>query len=104
MDLNYSPKFSGEKQLSLSAVYNLQGSRISSVGINGVNNVVEEAFNSLDFVSSYSLNDKVKIKFQAKNLFNQKQEFTQEIKDTGKTTIAYYKKGLSLSLGFSIDL
>lgn len=103
LDVNYSPKFSNERELSLSAVYNIQGPRISSVGINGVSNVIEEAFNSLDFVSSYSLSPKMKVKFQAKNLINQKQKFTQEIKETNKKeTVEYYKKGLGLSIGFSM--
>lgn len=103
LDVNYSPKISKERELSLSAVYNIQGPRISSVGINGVSNVIEEAFNSLDFVSSYSLNSKMKVKFQAKNLINQKQKFTQEIKETNKKeTVEYYKKGLGLSIGFSM--
>ncbi|MDU1890549.1 MAG: TonB-dependent receptor [Dysgonomonas sp.] len=104
LDVNYSPKFSNERELSLSAVYNLQGPRINSVGINGVSNVIEESFNSLDFITAYSLNPKVKIKLQAKNLINQKQKYTQEIKETGNDeTVQYYKKGLSFGIGFSMN-
>lgn len=105
LDINYSPDFSKEHELSLSAVYNLQGPRIHSVGINGVNNVMEEAFNSLNFVAAYSFNPKMKIKLQAKNLINQKQKFTQEISSTGKDqTVEYYKKGVGISVGFSMNL
>jgi hypothetical protein len=104
LDVNYSPKFSKEREASLSLVYNLRGPRISSVGINGVNNVIEESFHSLDFIAGYSLNSKMKLKFQAKNLINQKQEFTQKITDTGKDeTVEYYKKGLGLGIGFSMN-
>jgi len=104
VDLNYSPKFSKERELSLSAVYNLQGPRIHSVGINRVNNVMEEAFNSLNFIAAYSFNPRMKIKFQAKNIINQKQKYTQEISETGKDqTVEYYKKGLGISLGFSMN-
>ena len=104
VDLNYSPKFSEEKELSLSAVYNLQGPRISSVGINEVSNVIEKAFNSLDFVGSYSLNSKIKIKFQAKNLINQEQKFTQKIKESGKNqTVASLKKGTAVSIGLTMN-
>lgn len=103
LDVNYSPKFSKERDASLSLVYNLRGPRISSVGINGVNNVIEESFNSLDFIVGYSLNSKMKLKFQAKNLINQKQKFTQEA-DTGKEeTVEYYKKGLGIGVGFSMN-
>lgn len=104
LDLNYSPKFKNEKEASFSLVYNLRGPRIASVGINGVNNVVEETFHSLDFIAGYSLNSRMKIKFQAKNLINQKQEFTQEIANTGKKEIVeHYKKGLSLGAGFTYN-
>lgn len=102
-DLNYSPKIARGKELSLSGVYNLQGPRISSVGINGVSNVMEEAFNSLDFIAVYSLNPRMKIKFQAKNLINQEQKFTQKVEETGeKKTVEYHKKGIGLGIGFSM--
>ena len=86
-------------------MYNVQGPRISSVGIGGVNNVMEETFHSLDFVGTYDLNSRMKLKFQVKNLMNQKQKFSQKVADTGKKeTVEYYKKGLSLGNGFSMDL
>lgn len=104
LDVNYSPEFSEERDASLSLVYNLRGPRISSVGIDGVNNVIEEDFHSLDFVAGYSLNSRMKLKFQAKNLINQKQEFTQEIGDTGnKETVEYYKRGIALGVGFTYN-
>lgn len=104
LDMNYSPKFAEEKEASFSLVYNLRGPRINSVGINGVNNVIEKEFHSLDFVAGYSLNKNIKLKFQAKNLINQKQKFTQEIADTGKDeTVEYYKKGLSVGFGCSLN-
>lgn len=104
IDLNYSTKMLRDKALSLSAVYNLQGPRISSVGINNVSNVIEEAYNSLNAIGSYSINEKMRIKLQAKNIINQKQKFTQEIKATGKDEVVeYYKKGLNVQIGFSVD-
>ena len=84
------------------APINLQGPRINSVGINGINNVVEQVIHSLDFISVYSLNSKMKIKFQAKNILNYKNEFTQEV--NGKDEIVeHYKRGVSLSVGFSMN-
>ncbi|MDR1098135.1 MAG: TonB-dependent receptor [Tannerella sp.] len=104
LDLSYATKFMHDKGLFISAVYNLQGPRIHSVGINGVNNVIEEAFHSLDLTGSYSLSGKVAIKLQAGNLLNQRQEFTQEISATGKAeVIEYYRKGLSLQAGVSVN-
>jgi TonB-dependent receptor len=104
LDVNYSPKFSKERDASFSLVYNLRGPRINSVGINGVNSVIEESFNALDFIVGYSLNSKMKLKLQAKNLLDQKQKFTQEVADTGKNeTVEYYKKGLGIGIGFSMN-
>lgn len=104
LDINYSPKFSGDKEASFSLVYNVQGPRIASVGISGVNNVMEEAFNSLDFIGVYSFNDKMKIKLQLKNLINQRQEFSQKVANTEKKEIVeFYKKGMSVGVGFTMD-
>lgn len=104
LDVNYAPKFTKERSASFSLVYNVQGPRINSVGIGGVNNVIEEAFHSLDFIGSYNLNEKMKVKFQAKNIINKQQEFSQKVADTGKKEIVEsYKKGLSLGVGFSMD-
>lgn len=102
LDVNYSPKFKNNKRMSLSAVYNLQGPRINSVGISGMNNLVEQEMHSLDFISTYSLNDKMKVKFQAKNILNSKSEFTQEV-DGKDMVVEYYKKGISVGLGFSMS-
>lgn len=104
LDINYAPSFEKNRSGSFSLVYNVQGSRIRSVGIGGVNDVNEDAFHSLDFISSYNINPKMKIKFQAKNLINQRVKFSQKVADTGKKEIVeYYKKGLSLGIGFSMD-
>lgn len=103
-DLNYSPKFSKDKMLSLSLVYNLQGPRIHTVGINNVNNVEEKAFNALDFIGRYSVNKHLQFKFQAKNLINQDRKFTQKISGTGKVeTVKYHKDGTSFDLGFTYN-
>jgi outer membrane receptor protein involved in Fe transport len=94
----------GEGGLSLSAVYNLQGARIASVGINGVNNVMEEAVHSLDFVASYGFGRGMKVKLQGKNLLDSEHRFTQRIKDTGrKETVEHFRRGVNIGIGFSMD-
>ena len=105
LDLNYAPRFREENQLSMSAVYNLQGARISSVGINGVSNIIEESVHSLDFVAVYSFGKGMKLKLQTKNLLNPEHEYTQEIKETGKReTVQYFRKGIAVGCGFSVEL
>lgn len=104
LDVNYSPKFTKERSASLSLVYNVQGPRISSVGVGYVNSVYEETFHSLDFVGSYNINQRMKVKLQTKNIINQQHKFSQKVADTGKKEIVEsYKNGLSLGIGFSMD-
>jgi hypothetical protein len=104
LDVNYAPGLSHDRQLSLSAVYNLQGPRISSVGINGVNNVVEEALHSLDLIALYGFGRGMKLKLQAKNLLNPEHTFTQKIKDAGKKeTVGHFRKGTEVGINFTID-
>ncbi|MDR1380716.1 MAG: TonB-dependent receptor [Tannerella sp.] len=103
-DLNYAPQTGAGNRLSLSSVYNLQGPRISSVGINGVGNVVEEAVHSLDFIASYAPGNGIRLKLQAKNLLDPEYRHTQVIKDTGKKeTVAYFRRGMAVGIGFSMD-
>lgn len=103
-DLNYSPKFEKGRAASFSLIYNYQGERIASVGIGGVNNVMESPYHSLDFIASYSLNSNMKLKFQVKNILNQEKKYTQKIASTNrKQTIEYFQNGTSFSMGFSMD-
>ena len=102
LDINYSS--AGGTPLSVSAVYNLQGARISSVGINGVSNVMEEAVHSLDCIASYSFGRRMTLKLQGKNLLDAERRFTQKITKTGKTvTVAHFRKGVYAGIGFSVD-
>lgn len=104
VDLNYAPKISKDRLASLSIVYNLQGPRIASVGIGGVNNVVESPFHTLDFIAIYHLNKKMRVKFNTKNILNQERKYRQKLADTNqKQTIEYYKNGISMGIGFTMD-
>lgn len=103
-DLMWAPKFKKDRSSTLSLVYNLRGPRIHTVGINGVGNVVENSFHTLDFIGSYNINAKAAVKFQAKNLINQQQKYTQEVSDTGVTEVVeYFQRGTKLEVGFSYN-
>jgi hypothetical protein len=46
----------------------------------------------------------MRLKLQVKNIINQEQRFTQEVKETGeKYIVKYYKKGTSVDLGFTLN-
>ncbi|MGL5015895.1 MAG: TonB-dependent receptor domain-containing protein [Bacteroidales bacterium] len=103
-DIMWAPKFKNDRSMSLSLIYNLRGPRIHTVGINGVGNVVENAFNTLDFVGTYNINSKASIKFQAKNIINQDQKYTQEVSDTGSTEVVeVFQRGTKVEVGFSYN-
>lgn len=101
-DINWSPLQDNERNLSLALVYNVRGPRISSVGINGVGNVKEEAFHSLDFNGIMQFNSKMQMKLSFKNLLNQANRFKQEVANTGEEKLVErYRKGTSFSVGFN---
>nr|WP_321407102.1 TonB-dependent receptor [uncultured Carboxylicivirga sp.] len=71
--------------------------------------IVEKGFVTLDLILSKKLSEKISLKFTSKNLLNPKVEQTQLIVPTSDEparteVVSSYKKGVSLSLGLSIDL
>lgn len=103
-DVTYSPSFNNENKLTLTLLYNLQGSRIHTVGINSIGNINETARHTLDFNAGYALNSKLNFKFQAKNLLNSTIKFRQEVVSTGKEEeVESYKTNTALEIGVSYN-
>ncbi len=101
-DITYSPKLSESVSATISLMYNLQGPRIYSVGIYGMNNVIQEPFNTLNLVSELGIGTNKSIKFQVKNLLNSETLYTQKIPVTNETAVVRsYKDGVTVDLGFS---
>lgn len=81
-------------------LYNLQGPRIYTVGINKLGNVKEQTRHTLDFNARYALNDHWKLKLQVKNLLNSTIRFKQEVTDTGKEEeVERYKTNTKVEVG-----
>ncbi|MFI3321772.1 MAG: TonB-dependent receptor [Rikenellaceae bacterium] len=101
-DIAYSPIFANEKQFTLALLYNLQGPRIHSVGIQGNGDIIQEAYNKLNFVTSYQLSKKATIKLECSNLLNEEESYVQEIPTTGeKVTVERHSLGMGASVGVS---
>lgn len=101
-DLSYSPHYSGEKQMTLALVYNLQGPRIHTVGIFGLGNVEQEPLHAMDFIASYQFNRHFSVKLQAKDLLNSTVRFRQEVPGTGeKETVESFRPGTGAEIGFT---
>lgn len=104
-DLTYSPAFSNDRQLSVALLYNLQGSRIHSVGISGLGDIKQQPVHTLNFTGSYRFNRRFAVKLQVNDLLNQDILFKQEVPTTGdKVEVERFRKGTGFEVGFSYDL
>ncbi|MDD3063651.1 MAG: TonB-dependent receptor [Massilibacteroides sp.] len=101
-DVTWSPSFESGNKLMLTLLYNLQGPRIHTVGINGLGNVKETSRHTLDFNAGYAVNSKLHIKFQAKNLLSSTIKFRQEVASSGvEEEVESYKTHTVLEIGAS---
>lgn len=101
-DLTYSPRFGDDRQLTLALLYNLQGSRIHSVGISGLGDVKQQAVHTLNLAAGYTFNKHFSMKLQLNDLLNRDILFKQEVPNTGQTIeVERYKRGTSFEIGAS---
>lgn len=104
-DLTYNPRFSEESDLSLALLYNLQGSRIHSVGIQGLGDVKQDALHTLNFVAGWAINKHFSLKLEVDDILNRTVIFRQEIPTTNeKIVVEHYKPGTSFAVGFTYTL
>jgi outer membrane receptor protein involved in Fe transport len=104
-DITYSPRFGEVKQLSAALVYNLQGPRIQSVGISGLGDVKQQPVHTLNWVTSFKLNEKIAFKLQVNDLLNQPVIFKQEVPSTGeKVEVERFKRGTNFEIGVTYNL
>jgi hypothetical protein len=83
-------------------MYNLQGPRIYAVGIYGMNNVIQEPFNTLNLVSELEIGTNKSIKLKVKNILDSETLFTQKVPSTNEiAVIKSYKDGVAVDLSFS---
>ncbi len=103
-DLTYY--YSNQKNnLTASMVFNYFSDRIYTNGTLGFEDIIEEGVPTLDFVSSFSFNKKLSLKFKASNLLNPDFSLTRENTVTNeKILLNQYKKGINLSLGIGLNL
>ena len=103
-DLTYSPRFGEERQLNLALLYNLQGSRIHSVGISGLGDVKQQAVHTLNFNAGYNLNKHFSLRLQVNDLLNRAIIFKQDVPKTGQNIeVERYKRGTSFEVGASYN-
>jgi outer membrane receptor protein involved in Fe transport len=91
-----------EMKLSLGAVYNVVGPRITDVGIRAANQILpdieEQAFHSLDLVGSWGLAEHFSLKLRARNLLFQKRVLMQ-----GPLIAQELRPGITISMGLAYE-
>lgn len=100
-DITYNKRFDNESSLGLALLYNLQGKRIQSVGIEGMANTMQEDYHTLNFAANYSFNSKWGLRLQIDNLLDSRNVYTQEMSSGEEIEVEYYKEGVSASIGVS---
>ena len=93
MQLGYDAESSG---LSTNLLYNVAGPRIDSVGVNGLDDVMERPFHQLDFVVTKELRHGFRLGFKARNMLNSERVLKQ-----GDFTFLRYRRGADLSLNLT---
>lgn len=101
-DVTYSPRFGEVRQLNLALLYNLQGSRIHSVGISGLGDVKQQAVHTLNFSAGYNFDRHFSMRLQVNDLLNRAVVFKQDVPKTGQNMeVERYKRGTSFEVGAS---
>ncbi len=105
-DLKYQFNFNKKWTSTITAVYNVFGKRIFSVGSNGIDHIYEMPVQKLDFVWNNKINEHFDLKFSADNVLNPvvKLQLGDESRDTLiETSNLYktYKKGVGFSFSLS---
>ena len=104
-DLKYQFNFNKKWNSTVTAVYNVFGKRIFSVGSNGIDHIYEMPVQKLDFVWNNKINEHFDLKFSADNVLNPvvKLELGDESKNTLIETSNLYKT-YKRGVGFSFSL
>ena len=100
-DISYSKEF-GSHNISTTIDFNYFGDRIYSAGGNGVGDIFEKGFATLNFNFKDVINEHWEVGFSAKNILNPTIDRYQDQKDINQElTVSSYKIGANLSLGFT---
>ena len=100
IDLNYLIKSGKNNNTTISVIYNLQGKRIYSVGVEGAEDIYEKTLSTLDLLFKGKRGKHLGWKIEAKNILNPSIEKEQKT-DKGLMITDIYKKGIDFKVGLS---
>ena len=100
-DINFSKEI-GKHNISTTLDFNYFGDRIYSAGGNGVGDIFEKGFGTLNFNFKDTINEHWEIGLSAKNILNPTIDRYQDQEDINQElTVSSYQLGANLSLGFT---
>lgn len=100
-DINFSKEI-GKHNISSTLDFNYFGDRIYSAGGNGVGDIFEKGFGTLNFNFKDTINEHWEIGLSAKNILNPTIERYQDQESINQElTVSSYQIGANLSLGFT---
>jgi len=100
-DINFSKEF-GKHKISTTLDFNYFGDRIYSAGGNGVGDIYEKGFGTLNFNFKDTFNEHWEVGLSAKNILNPTIERYQDQESINQElTVSSYQIGANLSLGLT---
>lgn len=94
MVINVNLGYSDPRIADINLLYNLIGSRITDVGIEGLPDTYERPMHRMDIVAARALRRDLKLKLSASNIFNERPRLVQ-----GGVVVNGYSPGVSFALG-----
>jgi len=103
-DIAYSKKFESHK-ITSALDFNIFGDRVYSAGGNGVGDIFEKGYGSLNFNFKDEIGDHIEVSFKAKNLLNPNIQRYIDQESIGREITNYnFDNGINLSLGVTFKL
>lgn len=103
VDLKYEKKNKNQLPMTISAVYNVSGRKINTVGFNQLDNIYEKPFHQLDLVYSNQINKNWNVKFSVKNVLNSMysldlgEKSLLPLQDNTSLNMSSFRRGVSVS-------
>ncbi len=99
-DITYSSK-SEKSDFRTSIVFNYFSERVYALGVATKANILETGIPTLDWITKLGLGQHYGLSLNFRNILDPEFKLTQKLTSGEKVNVSSYKKGISLSLGFS---
>ncbi|QBQ40264.1 TonB-dependent receptor [Sphingobacterium psychroaquaticum] len=101
-DLSYSKKFTNERSITATLLYNYYSDKLFAIGVNGLGDQVDRGLGTMDFVLKSKLSKRIGLDLSARNILNP--EFQRWQEDAVPVKVLSYKRGANFSLSLKYQL